>query len=163
MLLFWLHLRSFEDIENWMLTKDAPCKAAYFTYQAQNCLTNVAGLNWAAHSKILYFDVVRLLPWRSIKPAGFRYGTVANSTCRDWVASITVEVCQKGGGGKLSPEWNKEVIIKANDHQQGLRSLFCSKTEAKEEALCTEWNKTMPMKNVECHFYWSCINGRGMM
>jgi hypothetical protein len=44
-------LLSFEDIENWSRPKDAPCKAAYFTYQAVNCLNNIGGLNWAVHLK----------------------------------------------------------------------------------------------------------------
>jgi hypothetical protein len=44
-------LLSFEDIENWRRPKDAPCQAAYFTYQALNCLINIGGLNWAVRLK----------------------------------------------------------------------------------------------------------------
>jgi hypothetical protein len=44
-------LLSFGDIENWRQPKDAPRKAAYFTYQALKCLINIGGLNWAVHFK----------------------------------------------------------------------------------------------------------------
>jgi hypothetical protein len=52
----FLHHRllSFEDIEYRSTRKDAPYKAAYFAYQARNCLINIGGLNWA----------VRLKNWR---------------------------------------------------------------------------------------------------
>jgi len=46
-LYFQRRLLSFEDIEHWRPPKDAPCKAAYFTYQALNFLINIGGLNWA--------------------------------------------------------------------------------------------------------------------
>jgi len=36
---------SFKDIEHWKAPKDAPCKAAYFTYEALNFLINIGGLN----------------------------------------------------------------------------------------------------------------------
>jgi len=46
----WLYFQScllrFKDIEHWRAPKDAPCKAAYFTYQALNNLINIGGLNW---------------------------------------------------------------------------------------------------------------------
>jgi len=49
----WLYFQSrllrFKDIEHWRLPKDAPCKAAYFTYQALNFLFNIVGLSWANH------------------------------------------------------------------------------------------------------------------
>jgi len=45
-LYFWSCLLSFKDIEHWRLPKDAPCNAAYFTYQAVNILFNIGGLNW---------------------------------------------------------------------------------------------------------------------
>jgi len=40
-------LMSFEDIENRRGPKDAPRKAAYFTYEALNCQINIGRLNWA--------------------------------------------------------------------------------------------------------------------
>jgi hypothetical protein len=39
-------LLSWKDIEHWRPPKDVPCKAAYFTYQAQDCIINIGGLNW---------------------------------------------------------------------------------------------------------------------
>jgi hypothetical protein len=51
--MMFLHHRllSFKDIENRSIPKDVPCKGAYFTYQALNCLINIGGLNWAVHIK----------------------------------------------------------------------------------------------------------------
>jgi hypothetical protein len=40
-------LWSFEDMENGRRPKDAPRKAAEFTYEALNSLINIGGLNWA--------------------------------------------------------------------------------------------------------------------
>jgi len=37
-------LLSFDDIENRGPAKDAPEKAAYFTYKGLNCLTKIGGL-----------------------------------------------------------------------------------------------------------------------
>jgi len=49
----WLNFQSpllnFKDIEHWKPPKHAPCKVAYFTYQAVNFLINIGGLNWANH------------------------------------------------------------------------------------------------------------------
>jgi len=49
----WLYfqnrLLSFKDIEHLRAPNDAPCQAAYFTYQALNFLTNIAGLNGGNH------------------------------------------------------------------------------------------------------------------
>jgi len=45
LLYFQSRLLSFKDIEHWRAPKDAPCKAAYFTYQALNYLINIGGLN----------------------------------------------------------------------------------------------------------------------
>jgi len=45
-LYFQSHLLSSKDIEYWRPPKDAPWKAAYFTYQALNNLINIGGLNW---------------------------------------------------------------------------------------------------------------------
>jgi hypothetical protein len=44
-------LLSFEDIKNLRRPKDAPSKAAYFTYQALKYLINIEGLNWAVRLK----------------------------------------------------------------------------------------------------------------
>jgi len=43
---FQSHFLSCKDIKHWKPPKDAPCKATYFTYQAQNCIINVGGHNW---------------------------------------------------------------------------------------------------------------------
>jgi hypothetical protein len=43
-LYFQSHLLSIKDITHWRPPKDAPCKAAYFTYQALNNLINIGGL-----------------------------------------------------------------------------------------------------------------------
>jgi len=48
-LYFWSCLLSFKDIEHRRPPKDAPCNAAYFTYQAVNILINIGGLNWGNH------------------------------------------------------------------------------------------------------------------
>ena len=48
-LYFQIHLLSFKDIKHWRPPEDAPWKAAYFRYQALNCLTNIGGLNWGNH------------------------------------------------------------------------------------------------------------------
>jgi hypothetical protein len=55
--MMFLHhsLVSFEDIENQSLPNDAPCNAAYFTYQALNWQINVGGLNQAVRLKIIDF------------------------------------------------------------------------------------------------------------
>jgi hypothetical protein len=44
-LYFQSHLLCFKHIEHWKAAKDAPCKAAYFTYEALNILMNIGGLN----------------------------------------------------------------------------------------------------------------------
>jgi hypothetical protein len=44
-------LPSFEDIKHQRPPKDAPCTAAYFTYQALKSLVNIGGLNWAVRLK----------------------------------------------------------------------------------------------------------------
>jgi hypothetical protein len=43
-LYFQSRLLSIKDITHWRPPKDAPCKAAYFTYQALNYLINIGGL-----------------------------------------------------------------------------------------------------------------------
>jgi len=45
------NLLTFEDIENRGPRQDAPCEAAYFTYQALNYLINIGGLNWPVRLK----------------------------------------------------------------------------------------------------------------
>jgi len=49
----WLYfqscLLSFKDMEHWRQPKDAPWKAAYFTYQALNYLINIGGLIGGNH------------------------------------------------------------------------------------------------------------------
>jgi len=48
-LYFQSRLLSFKDIEHWKQPKDAPCKAAYFTYHALNVPINIGGLNGWNH------------------------------------------------------------------------------------------------------------------
>jgi hypothetical protein len=74
-------LLRFKDIENRRWPKDAPCKAAYFTYQTLYSLINICGLKVMVRvENRRFFDGVRPLPHRPIIPAGSKTGTVANTT-----------------------------------------------------------------------------------
>lgn len=79
--MFLFHrLLSFEDIASRRPPQDEPWKAAYCAYQTQNSLMNIGGSNRVVQEKIIDFVVVKRLPWRPIKLAGFKYRTVANTT-----------------------------------------------------------------------------------